>query len=57
MKNLQLKGSAIVIFGKDFPTGHIIKQKFGTIVANKVFQKNVEALGCKYVELDMFVES
>ncbi|MCH8986769.1 hypothetical protein IIA94_01225, partial [Patescibacteria group bacterium] len=52
----QLKGSTLVVFGKDFPDGHVLKRKFDTIIADKVFQKNVETLGCKFVELETLVE-
>jgi len=56
MKTSQSNDSVLVVFGKDFPAS-ILSRKFDTIVANKIFQKRVEALGCQFVELGTLVES
>ncbi len=55
MVTSKLKNTVLVVFGKDFPAGHILRQKFNVIVANKMFQKDVEYLGCRFIELETLV--
>ncbi len=56
METSQLKNTVLVVFGKDFPTRCVLRWKFDTIVANKMFRKNVEALGCQFVEIETLVD-
>ncbi len=57
MKTSQTNNRALVVFGKDFSRGLITNRKFDTIVADKIFQKKVEDLGCQFVEIDTLIDS
>jgi len=53
----QLKNTVLVVFGKDFPVGRILEEKFDTIVADKMFQDNIKALGSHFIELETLIDS
>ena len=50
------KKTVLVVFGKNFPTRHISKGKFNTIVADKIFQKNIETLSCEFIDLETLTD-
>ena len=56
MVTSQLKGTALVVFGKDFPAGRILRRKFNTIVADEKFKKDIEALGSTFVDLSALID-
>lgn len=56
MKTSELKSTALVIFGKDFPAGLLAKEKFDAIVADEKFRKDVESLGGAFIELNTLID-
>lgn len=47
--------TVLVVFDKDFSSRHVLSQKFDTIIADRIFQKDVEALGSEFIELESLV--
>ncbi|HRZ30069.1 MAG TPA: hypothetical protein P5274_00135, partial [Candidatus Paceibacterota bacterium] len=55
IKTSKFRGAVLVVFDKDFNPSHLLRGEFGTIVADKIFKKHIEDLGCEFVELEALV--